>query len=65
MLVLSRKVSQRIMLDDGKIVITLVAINGSNVRIGIEAPREVNIQREELIEQDGQTHDTPSTDSNL
>ena len=47
MLVLSRKESQRIRLGDS-IVITVVRIAGDKVRIGIEAPREVVVLRDEL-----------------
>jgi carbon storage regulator len=47
MLVLTRQQNQRIIIGDD-IVITLVQIQGSKVRIGIEAPQEVDIRREEL-----------------
>lgn len=47
MLVLSRKESQRIRLGDA-IVVTIVKISGDKVRIGIEAPSEVLVLRDEL-----------------
>ena len=47
MLVLSRKESQRIRLGDS-IVVTIVKISGDNVRIGIEAPADVLVLRDEL-----------------
>ena len=47
MLVLSRKETQRIRLGDD-IVITVVRIGGDKVRIGIEAPREMLVLRDEL-----------------
>lgn len=47
MLVLSRKIGERIMIGDD-ISITIVRIGPNNVRLGIEAPRELNIVREEL-----------------
>jgi carbon storage regulator len=47
MLVLSRKVGERIQIDSG-ITITVVEVHGNRVRIGIEAPRQVNIRRQEL-----------------
>lgn len=50
MLVVSRKVGERILIGD-KIAVTVVKINGGGVRIGIEAPAELAIMREELAEQ--------------
>jgi carbon storage regulator len=47
MLVLSRKTSQRIKIGDS-IVITVVKIAGNVVRLGIEAPLETPIVRDEL-----------------
>ncbi len=47
MLVLSRKESQRIRLGD-QIVITIVKISGDKVRVGIEAPSNVLVLRDEL-----------------
>jgi carbon storage regulator len=47
MLVLSRKEAQRIRLGDS-IVITIVKIGGDKVRIGIDAPADVLVLRDEL-----------------
>jgi carbon storage regulator len=49
MLVLSRKLSQQIMIGSD-IRITVVKIERNQVRIGIEAPDEVAILRGELLE---------------
>jgi carbon storage regulator len=49
MLVLSRKQNQAIIIDSN-IRITVVSIRGNQVRIGIEAPEEVGVFREELLE---------------
>ena len=46
MLVLSRKVGERILLGDD-IVVTVVRVTGNGVRIGIEAPSELAVIREE------------------
>jgi carbon storage regulator len=49
MLVLTRKVGERIQLGDN-ITVTLVKINGSVVRIGIDAPPDMAVVREELAQ---------------
>jgi carbon storage regulator len=53
MLVLSRKQSQRIKLGDS-IVITVVRVAGDKVRLGIDAPRDMLVLRDEL-----EPHDAP------
>jgi len=50
MLVLSRKKGQSIIIGDN-IEITVVEIQGDMVRIGINAPREVTVHRQEVFEQ--------------
>jgi carbon storage regulator len=47
MLVLSRKVNEKIVIDGG-IVITVVKVEGNQVRLGIEAPSSVKVFREEI-----------------
>ncbi len=47
MLVLSRKESERIRLGDS-IVVTIVKIAGDRVRVGIEAPADILVLRDEL-----------------
>jgi carbon storage regulator len=47
MLVLSRKEGERVKLGDA-IVITVVGVSGDKVRLGIKAPSEVVVLREEL-----------------
>ncbi len=47
MLVLTRKLNERIAIGDN-VKITVVGIRGNHVRIGIEAPPEVTILRDEL-----------------
>jgi len=50
MLVLSRKKGQSIIIGDN-IEITVVEIQGDMVRIGINAPREVTVHRQEVFDQ--------------
>lgn len=47
MLVLSRKQAERIRLGDS-IVVTVVRVSGDKVRLGIEAPSDVVVLRDEL-----------------
>lgn len=47
MLVLSRRVDQKIMIT-GNIVITIIEIRGDKVRLGFEAPKEIIIDRHEI-----------------
>ncbi len=47
MLVLTRKIGESISIDDN-IKITVVQIKGKQVRIGIDAPKETKIYREEV-----------------
>ena len=48
MLVLSRKVGERILIGDD-IVVTIVRISQGTVRIGVEAPRQTSVVREEVV----------------
>jgi carbon storage regulator len=47
MLVLSRKIGEKVMIDSC-ITVEIVAIDGNKVRIGITAPPEVRVDREEV-----------------
>jgi carbon storage regulator len=47
MLVLSRREGERIVIGE-RIVVTVVKVDGARVKIGIEAPHETSIRREEL-----------------
>ncbi|HVJ69611.1 MAG TPA: carbon storage regulator [Caulifigura sp.] len=53
MLVLSRKPGERILIGDN-VAITVVRIGPNSVRLGIDAPRDMNIVREELCQADSQ-----------
>ena len=48
MLVLSRHVGEKIIIGDN-IIVTVVEVRGNCVRIGIEAPKDIPILREELL----------------
>lgn len=55
MLVLSRKVGESIMIGDD-FTVTVLSIKGNQVRIGVTAPKDICVHREEIyrrIEQEG------------
>ncbi len=56
MLVLSRKSGEKIRIGDD-VAITVVRIGPNTVRLGIEAPRNMSILREELCETEPQSKD--------
>jgi carbon storage regulator len=49
-LVVSRKIGERILIGD-KVAVTVVKISGGAVRIGVEAPPEMAVMRQELAEE--------------
>jgi carbon storage regulator len=49
MLVLSRKINEKIIIGDN-IELTIVAVAGDTVRIGIQAPKDIKILRSEVLE---------------
>jgi carbon storage regulator len=48
MLVLTRKVGERILIGDD-IVLTILDSRGDGIRVGIDAPRGIKVQREEVV----------------
>jgi carbon storage regulator len=57
MLVLSRKNGEAIVIGDG-ITVTVLAVEGGRVKLGVVAPREVPIHREEI----GEAFHSPALD---
>jgi carbon storage regulator len=54
MLILTRKLAEKLYIG-GDICVTVVRLDGGQVRLGIEAPREISVLRAELL--DGRPHD--------
>ncbi|MES9811861.1 MAG: carbon storage regulator CsrA [Candidatus Thiodiazotropha sp.] len=49
MLILTRRVSETLMIGD-EVTVTVLGVKGNQVRIGVNAPRDVTVHREEIYE---------------
>jgi len=56
MLILSRRVGEALIIDDD-VKVHVLSVSGNQVRIGIEAPKEVSVHREEVYQRIQQTND--------
>lgn len=48
MLILSRRVGERLAIGDN-VTLTVLGIKGNQIRLGIDAPRDVPVHREEVL----------------
>jgi carbon storage regulator len=65
-LVLTRRPNQSIVIGSGEIVITVLEVRGDQVRLGIKAPREVQVHRDEVwaeLQQANRAAALPSRDA--
>jgi len=49
MLILTRRMNETLMVGDD-VAVTVLSINGNQVRIGVKAPRHIPVHREEIYE---------------
>jgi carbon storage regulator len=56
MLILTRRIGENLVINDD-IVVRVLSIKGNQVRIGVDAPKEVSVHREEIWEKIQQDKD--------
>jgi carbon storage regulator len=61
MLILTRRVGETLMIG-GDVAITVLGVKGNQVRIGVKAPRDVAVHREEIFEKIRQDEGTKVPD---
>ena len=61
MLVLSRRIGESIMVGD-EVVVTVLEVRGDVVRVGVQAPREVKVHREEVYREVAAANQAAATD---
>ncbi len=62
MLILTRRVGESVMIGDN-VTITVLGVKGNQVRIGVNAPKDVAVHREEIYERIQKEHEAPVENS--
>ncbi|QPB41814.1 carbon storage regulator CsrA [Rodentibacter haemolyticus] len=61
MLILTRKAGETVLLGDD-ISITVLSVRGNQVKLGVKAPKDVSVHREEIYQRIRQLQDESSSD---
>ncbi len=61
MLILTRRVGETLMIGDA-VSVTVLGVKGNQVRIGINAPKDVAVHREEIFQRIKREHDAAGGD---
>ena len=56
MLILTRRVGETLMIGDS-VTITVLGVKGNQVRLGVNAPKDVSVHREEIYQRIQREHD--------
>lgn len=61
MLVLTRRMGERIFIDGGRVVVKVLGFHGKSVRLGLDADQDTRILRAELEEQQQETEENQAS----